>query len=865
MSQEGVPQALGTHRLTRLVSRRGPALVISLLVALLTVAAGASWDLQNMVEHRKAQERRVLEMLGFWRGRLESELNTRLHLVHGLAGLVHAERQVDEKNFQRFAEKIAGNVSAIRSLQLAPNGVVLLVWPLETNQAAIGHDLLGDPARRAAAEQAIRARGIWIAGPLRLIQGGVAIIGRRPIFLQPETGEGPERFWGFATILIDLPEMMQSIGMPVEKEGVQFALRGVDARGTEGDVFFGAGELFEADSMRVSVALPAGSWELAGMPMQGWSGAWSGQRLFRLILLVVAALLGCLFFNLLRMPGQLRERVDEALMLQRREERRFQDAFESLQEGFAVFDENDRLVVCNERLRQLYAHSADALQPGRPFAEIIRYGVENGQYKFIQDPSRAQVDAYVQGRLALHRQPDVHFEEELTTGRWLQVMERPMRDGGTVSFYFDITEAKQKERELVEAKKRAEIANAAKTAFLATVSHEVRTPLNSVLGLLGLICEAGEMPSRELERARTAHASARHLLVILNEILDISKMEEGRFELESGPFCPAETARDVLRLVEGLAGEKSVAVSLTLEGEGLGQAFVTGDEGRFRQVLLNLVSNAVKFTDEGRVEVFLRTRGVRDGMRQLEFMVMDTGVGFDGAQARKLFEPFSQLENHAGRRFGGTGLGLAICKRLIDLMGGEIHAEGRPGAGAVFTVRVALPHCEGTIEREPPGEGDAQTPLQRGWRNIRVLLVEDSPTNQLVFEAMMDGTGYLVDVASSGEEAVEILRELSYDLIMMDVYMPGMDGLETTQVLRNLPGCSATPVIALTANAMQGDRERFLEAGMDDYLPKPIDKRDLLELMARWTAKVLDGDASDPSSGVHMEKPDDRAQRGTSS
>ncbi len=828
--------------LGRLLAGRPAALFVSVLVTFLTLALGSRWDIQSGQEYRAAQERRALEMMGFWRGRLEAELNTRLHLVHGVAGLVHADPEVDEATFQRFAAKIAGDISAIRSLQLAPGGVVRLVWPLATNRAAIGHDLLADPSRRAAATAAMRARGIWIAGPMRLIQGGVAIIGRRPIFLPSPGAPDGEAFWGFATILIDLPEMMASIGMPREAEDTRFALRGVDALGARGEVFFGDRSVFLKDGLRVRVNLPEGSWELAALPVKGWSTNWPRQRLYRLLLLLTACGIGVLLFRLLRSPAYLRRSVDEAVALRARGEQRFSDAIEALQEGFAIFDAEERLIMCNEQFRELYDLCRDVLQPGRTFSEIVRRGLERGQFAMVRNPSPEQMENYLQGRLALHRQPNVQFEEQLSSGRWLQVLSRPMQDGGTVTFHIDITDVKQKERELVEARRRAETANATKSAFLATVSHEVRTPLNSVIGLLGLLCETPDLPARERERAATAHDSARHLLQILNEILDISKMEAGRFELEHGPFCPAGSAREVLQLVDGLARQKNLETRLTLEGEGLAGAYVMGDEGRFRQVLLNLVSNAVKFTDSGRVDVYLRSKGLRDGKRHLELMVMDTGIGFDEKGAARLFQPFSQLDSDARRQYGGTGLGLAISHRLVTMMGGEIRAEGRKGIGAVFTVRLELEVAQGPEETEGTGAGarDSRTPLERGWRNIRVLLVEDSPTNQMVFQAMLEGTGYRVDVASSGEEALQVLDKLPYDLVMMDVFMPGMDGLETTRALRGLPDCADLPVIALTANAMQGDRERFIAAGMDDYLPKPIDKQELLHLMAHWAAQALE-------------------------
>ncbi len=841
--------------LTSMLSGRGIALLCSLVMALGILLIGSRWDAQNLEEHRNLQERRVLELLGQWRGRLESELNTRLHLVHGVAGLVHAEREVTDETFQRFAEKMAGDVSAIRSLQLAPGGVVTLVWPFESNRAAIGHDLLGDPARRVAAEAAIKQRGIWIAGPLRLIQGGVALIGRRPIFLGDAADGAEEKFWGFATILIDLPEFLDSIGLQKEQEGIRFGLRGTDSLGVGGDVFFGDPDVFSGEVLRVGVTLPAGSWQLAGKPVTGWSPTWPGQARFRVALMMGAALAALLLYFLMRSPARLRERVNAALASQERSAQQFSDAVEALQEGFAIYDAADRLVAFNERFRDLYSVCEPVIRVGASFEEIARYGVAHGQFAGVSADVPGALQSGVEARLALHRRPEIRFEEHLRDGRWLQVVERRMRDGGTVTFHLDITELKDKEQELIDARQRAEVANQAKSAFLATVSHEVRTPLNSVLGLIGLLKDVEELPARERERAETAHQSAQHLLIILNEILDISKMEENRLELEEGPFCPAETVHSVFRLIEGVARKKGLEMKLSqapLEGR-----WVLGDEGRFRQVVLNIVSNAVKFTDHGHVELRADCVETDDGGLGLKIAVQDTGIGFDDASAEQLFEPFSQLEAHSSRRYEGTGLGLAICKRLVSLMGGSLEGTGKVGEGACFTLSLELPSTPAPQDAGPESGDAALTPAELGWRDIRVLLVEDSPTNQIVFQSMMEGTGYRVDVAASGEEALHALQDLPYDLVMMDVYMPGMDGLQTTQALRKLDACREIPVIALTANAMRGDRERFIAAGMDDYLPKPIDKRDLLATMRKWAARRLDNGRGDDtpitSTSHHLE------------
>ncbi len=816
------------NRLAARFSQRSWALVPALVVAGAILLGGMTWERQQLKAYRSSVEKATLQRLSLVRGAVESALNSKLHLVHGLSGYVRAGGRIDEANFARFAAELAEGVGSVRSLQLAPDGVVRYAWPLATNRKAIGHDLLGDGTRRAAAERAIAERKLWLAGPLKLLQGGEALIGRLPIFV--DTTEA-EAFWGFATILIDLPGLWAETRMKARDDRYDYAIRGRDALGSAGEAFFGDRALFGQSPVTGLITLPAGSWEIAMQPRGGWPRSWPGEASFRLGVVFVALLVGLLVYFLLRLPNSLRRAIAEATSALERSESQFRDAIEALPDGFVIFDASDRLVVCNERFRDLYRPCRPRLQQGRRFAEVFRYGAQNGLLRDLDCSSADAVQQAVQVAVERHQDCRDSHEHDLADGRTVRVVERRMHDGGIVSFHMDVSVEKAGQRALVEARERAEQANQAKSAFLATVSHEVRTPLNGVLGLLSVLREDALLNEQQSGYVATAHRSAQHLLQILNEILDLSKLEADKLELDVGRFVLRDTLEGAVELVAAQARAKSLDLRTEI-GDSLHRA-VLGDEGRLRQILLNLLSNAVKFTDSG--AVVLRADGSEsaNGRLAIRIEVQDSGIGFDQEQAERLFEAFAQLDSDADRRFTGTGLGLTICKRLVELMNGRIAARGEPGKGAVFSLELEFPLAGELSEREIE-DVDPPLPAELGWPAVRILLAEDSPTNQLVIQAMLQNTGYQVDAVHDGREAVESVRRLPYDLILMDVYMPELDGLAATRAIREDATVPRLPIVALTANAMEGDSERFLEAGMDDYLPKPVDRRKLLATLYRW-------------------------------
>lgn len=384
---------------------------------------------------------------------------------------------------------------------------------------------------------------------------------------------------------------------------------------------------------------------------------------------------------------------------------------------------------------------------------------------------------------------------------------------------------------LLRAREAAEAANRSKSQFLANVSHELRTPMNGTLGMLQLLQET-TLNQEQHEFVNTASESTEHLLRVINDILDFSKIEDGKLSLEQIWFDPEQLIRRALMAFRNEARLKQIELKLEFAGEPR-RVELSGDPTRLRQVLVNLIGNAIKFTEHGHIKVRTVVEPDAHGQLWLTVQVEDTGIGIPDDKQAVIFEAFTQADGSTTRRHGGTGLGLSICRQLVQLMQGELRVKSAPNVGSVFTVRLPFPF-------RIPGADAAPLPADTPARALtgRVLLVEDNIVNQTVTKGMLQRMGVIVDTASDGEQAFRLHGQQLYDAILMDCQMPTMDGFETTRRLRKqeLDGPRHTPIIALTANAMEGDRERCIAAGMDDYLAKPISRDALAQCLQRWLA-----------------------------
>ena len=412
--------------------------------------------------------------------------------------------------------------------------------------------------------------------------------------------------------------------------------------------------------------------------------------------------------------------------------------------------------------------------------------------------------------------------------------EKPLRMIGALQ---NITDRKAAERALVHAKEDAESATRAKSAFLATMSHEIRTPLNGVLGMAQAMA-MGEVTDQQRERLDVIRQSGESLLAILNDVLDLSKIEAGKLELEQAEF-------DIDELSSGAIG----AFAATAQAKGRGfevrgargaRGVYRGDSVRVRQILYNLVSNALKFTDQGGVKVVVSRRG-----KLLSISVADTGIGVAPEKLASLFQKFEQADASTTRRYGGTGLGLAICRDLAELMGGVIHADSRLGAGATFTVDLPLTRVSATRRSAPPTVIEREATLQ--GVTLRVLAAEDNGMNQLVLKTLLEQVGVEPVMVSNGREAVAAWAREPWDLILMDVQMPEMDGPTATGVIRARERAEdrpRTPIVALTANAMAQQVAEYLRSGMDDFVAKPIEAGRLYAVIQSVFDKVQDAQAA---------------------
>ncbi|AUG01125.1 hybrid sensor histidine kinase/response regulator [Pseudomonas sp. 09C 129] len=382
--------------------------------------------------------------------------------------------------------------------------------------------------------------------------------------------------------------------------------------------------------------------------------------------------------------------------------------------------------------------------------------------------------------------------------------------------------------QLIQTREEAERANNAKSDFLAMMSHELRTPMNGVLGMLQLL-ETTEMTDEQHEYAALASESTEHLLKVINDILDFSRIERSALELEHIPFNLAELISSSAQAFQHSAAQRGLDLQLRLP-PGMESLQVKGDPTRIRQILVNLIGNALKFTEQGSVTVEPQWQALDHELLWFTCSVRDSGIGISTESLELMFNAFQQADSSISRRYGGTGLGLPIARTLAERMGGTLRAQSEEGSGSVFTLEIPLALYQQSLPVLAPrvhsghahGEG----------RNV--LLVEDNPVNQTVIQAMLRSLGFTVSIATDGAQAIRSAESLIFEAILMDCRLPLIDGYEATRQIRQLPGCADLPIIALTANALQGDREACLSAGMNDYLAKPFKRTDLQQILQRW-------------------------------
>ncbi|HJQ61084.1 MAG TPA: PAS-domain containing protein [Vineibacter sp.] len=515
------------------------------------------------------------------------------------------------------------------------------------------------------------------------------------------------------------------------------------------------------------------------------------------------------------------------------------DAIESLNEPFALHDAEERLVICNAAFRERMHNVPRLVTPGEKFEDGFRDYIAAGHT--LTPPGEEELA--LRRMMGVFRSGVADVVIPAKGGRWTHIRNRRTSDGGLVALLTDVTAQRLRESELERARdgaerarQEAEAANRAKSTFLATMSHEIRTPMNGVLGSAELL-ERETLSERQRRLVGTVRTSAGALLRIIDDVLDFSKIEVGRMELERAPFDLAALVDGTVETLRVQAQRKGLNLVAAIAPDGP-QALL-GDATRVRQILYNLVGHAIKFTETGGVRVMARSIVEADQSVLLSLSVADTGIGMSAEQAERLFKPFAQADSSTTRRFGGTGLGLSIVRRLAQLMGGDVAVSSEPGKGAIFTasLRVELDRS-GTVAARPTDSATAATAAPAGRRAGRVLAVDDYDVNLEVLAGQLDILGVDVDLARDGIEALTRWRSDTYALVLTDIHMPDMDGIELTRQIRAeeaaTPDRGRTPVVALTANALKGEAERCIAAGMDDYLTKPLTLDRLRTTLDRW-------------------------------
>ncbi|MBT9520688.1 MAG: response regulator [Dechloromonas sp.] len=914
----------------------------------------------------------VLHGLTVVRDALESNLNSDIQLVKGMVGVIALEPTLSQDRFELAARSLFSGPTQLRNIGAAPDMVIRLMYPLQGNERAVGLDYRTAPGQFAAVERARVSRQIVLAGPLNLVQGGVGLLARLPVYLPDSKGE--EYFWGIVSAAIDAEKLFASSGLHNDALPVEIAIRGKDAKGVDGAVFFGRPELFEANPVLATIHVPQGSWQIAATPRGGWSAEPDNLVLLRLGFALVALMVAGAFFILARalmLASRATERAESSrrqlsatlentpnvaiqwfdaqglviywnraseklygwpqeeatgkrldqLIFSGEEAARWRSALTALNANgpslgpsefvtrtrdgevrwvestaFMIPGDNDasRILVCmdvditNRKLAEkkvadfnrdfeaflnqttdfMYFKDAESRFRfcSQTMADITGHAHwrdmigKHDREVFPADTARLyeeeEYPVFTEGKPLLGKiEPYYAVDGQLgyvETNKW-PLFDEEQRVVGLFGISRNISERVRNEEELRQyrqhleelvdrrtaelavAKEAAEAANVAKSAFLANMSHEIRTPLNAITGMTHLIRRSGLEPE-QMKRLDRLELAGEHLLEIINAILDLSKIEAGKFTLEAAPL----RVDSILGNVAAILRDRVQAKHLTLNTEpGPGLPPLLGDATRLQQALLNYVTNAIKFTDEGIIT--MRASLVEEDADSvlLRFEVEDTGIGIAEDDLPRLFGAFEQADNSTTRKYGGTGLGLDITRKLAHLMGGDAGAFSLPGQGSTFWLTARLKKGQaGDAPTDGESLAGADEILRRDYPNRRILLVDDEPINQLIAQAMLDDVGLLVDTADDGVAALHMLGGKAYDLILMDMQMPRMDGLTATRKIRTMPQGGSVPILAMTANAFAEDKARCLEVGMNDFIAKPVDPEHLYAMLVKWLRRA---------------------------
>ena len=535
---------------------------------------------------------------------------------------------------------------------------------------------------------------------------------------------------------------------------------------------------------------------------------------------------------LLNTNKELELRVEQRTKELRESEERYRTTIESSYDGVTIIQES-RHVYVNSSYARIYGYKSPDEIVGKDYKELIHpddlmYVKNRAEKRLVDEIGESERYEHK----AVKKSGEAIFVEVSVT--------KIMNNGkpATLIFARDITKRKETEKKLEQAIKNAELANRSKSEFLANMSHEIRTPLNGIMGILNLLLST-KLDNEQLGLIETGIHSSDSLLTIINDILDFSKIEAGELNLDIINFNLRNTIAEVVKLPAMMSRNKGLEFIYEIQHDT--PDLLKGDPGRLRQVLINLTNNAIKFTEKGEVSLRIFTVDETDKDIKLRFEIQDTGIGIPDDKSEIIFESFKQSDSSTTRRYGGTGLGLSISKKLAHMMNGEIDVTSKEGKGSTFwfTARFEKQiNVNKKIEKDKKTQIVTRHSVSKYRRNkIKILIVEDNPVNQKIALMTIQKAGFGCDVASNGSEALKVLENEHYDIVLMDIQMPEMDGIEATRLIRDPASAVRNhdiPIIAMTAHAMQGDRELCLAAGMNDYTPKPLQPQDLFNKLDRY-------------------------------
>ncbi len=912
----------------------------AILVGLVLLVLGVFVDYLNTSEKEAAQRQLVHDQLSTLRAQLEGHINSNIHLVQGLVAVIAEEPELTQERFGEVARHLFGTHSKLRNLSAAPDLVIRYVYPIEGNEAAIGLDFRKHTNQYHAVKQAVELGKSVLAGPVNLVQGGHGFIMRVPVYT--EQSQNGNRFWGVVSAVIDIEKLYRGSGLLDDGIGIAIAIRGDNASGEHGQIFFGQKEIFTSNPVLLNVTLSYGSWQMAAVPSSGWSQNPASVFLFRAGLIAIGVLILVPFVILGRVQKKKNENdarlrglfalspigitlndfqtgafievndamvaqtgytVEEFLKLSYRDItpteyagmeamqlvhleqsgrygfyekeyiRKNGERYPVLLRGMMIRDaagkkliwsivedmskrkQSERALQESQRKYQrlvedigdqfvIYSHkvlTGEVLYVSNGFETIFGFSRDE-----ILEKNWATTINWLPESLELARgyvsamaareiefiQFEMFFIHPDGEQRALLVSSHPAIDesGNVIAIdgiVENVTERKKIENSLIAARIEADRANNAKSEFLSNMSHELRTPMNAILGFSQLMQLDRQLSGRNREYVNEIMQAGHHLLELINDILDLARIESGHSEMELESVGIGPVIEESLNLMAGIAQKNRIRILCY----GSVDLAVVADRIRLKQIMLNLLSNAIKYNREGGI---VRIKATPVDEKYVWITVTDTGDGISADKLPELFQPFNRLEaNNSG--IEGTGIGLALTKRLIEQMDGSVSVTSEVGSGSTFGITLPLSQV-GWDEKHREAESDnglsypeydnpdqsAESFEYRKPAKATVLCIEDNPANLRLISQILRLRSVNFISTHSPALGIELAQMHHPDLILLDINIPGMDGYQVLKVIKKDPALKHIPVIAVTAKAMAHDIERGMAAGFAAYITKPL-------------------------------------------